>query len=341
LKALGQQPELLGQTTGYLQAIVWGYLPSLGFAVLKDFVSAISRPRAVIVITLCSVPLNILGNYVLMYGKFGFPELGLAGIGWSSAIVLWSMFLALSIYIRLSSSFVPYQIFQGFPKFKFPTILEIMRIGAPIGIILFVEGGLFTVTTFLIGQIGTVPLAAHQVALETAGVTFRVPLGIAFATTVRVGQLMGQNNPTGARFAGYVGIGLGTAFMTCMAILIGLFPQPIVALFLDEQDPANAPVVELTQTLLRVASMFQIVDGIQVIASGALRGIKDTRVPMWIGIFAYWGIGMTCGYWFGIRSGLGAIGLWWGLALGLAVAAIVLTWRFGTARLRTDSVIDH
>jgi MATE family multidrug resistance protein len=334
LSSLGQPQELLEQTELYLRAIVWGYLPGLGFAVLKDFASAISKPRSVIIITLCSVPLNIVGNDVLMYGKLGLPALGLEGIGWSSTIVLWSMFLAIALYIRSQRQFRIYGIFQGFPKFDRGMIQELLHIGLPIGIIAFVETGLFTVTTFLIGQIGVAPLAAHQIALETAGVTFRIPLGIAFATTVRVGQLVGQNNLRGARFAGYVGIALGAAFMGSTAILFWTMPRPIVALFLDVQDPANAIVVELAQVLLGVAAMFQIFDGIQVIAVGALRGLKDTRIPMVIGIFAYWGIGLVSGYGFGMVLGWGAVGLWWGLAMGLAVAAGVLTWRFSTIQLR-------
>lgn len=336
---LGQPQELLAQTELYLRAIVWGYLPGLGFAVLKDFASAISQPRAVIIITICSVPLNIVGNDVLMYGKFGLPALGLEGIGWSSTIVLWTMFLAIALYIRSQRQFRIYGIFQGFPQFDRSLIQELLHIGLPIGIIAFVETGLFTVTTLLIGQIGVAPLAAHQIALETAGVTFRIPLGIAFATTIRVGQLVGQNNLRGARFAGYVGIALGAAFMCSTAILFWTIPRPIVALFLDVQDPANARVVELAQVLLGVAATFQLFDGIQVIAAGALRGLKDTRIPMVIGIFAYWGIGLASGYGLGMVLGWGAVGLWWGLALGLAVAAGVLTWRFSTIQLRTAGQI--
>jgi multidrug resistance protein, MATE family len=332
LQGLGQQADL-DQTQLYLRAIAWGYLPGLGFSILKDFVSAIAKPRSVIIIAILSVPLNIIGNYVLMYGKLGFPALGLAGIGWSSAIVLWSMFLALAFYIRIHPSFSPYRIFHGFPKLDRLIIQDLIHIGLPIGIILFVETGLFTVTTFLIGQMGSVPLAAHQIALETAGVTFRIPLGIAFATTIRVGHLIGQGNPQGARFAGYVGIAIGAIFMTCTGILIWTMPRPIVSLFLDVQNPANAAVVSLTQILLGIVATFQIFDGIQVIAVGALRGLKDTRVPMIIGIFAYWGIGLTSGYGFGLILGFGAVGLWWGLAIGLAVAASILTWRFGTTRL--------
>jgi multidrug resistance protein, MATE family len=334
LQRLGQQADL-AQTERYLRAVVWGYLPALGFFILKDFVSAISKPRSVIVIMLISVPLNVMGNDVLMYGKWGFPALGLAGVGWSSAIVLWSMFLSLALYIRLHSPFIPYGIFRGFPRFYLPLMRELIHIGLPISIIVFVETGLFAVTTLLIGQIGVAPLAAHQIALETAGVTFRIPLGIAFATTIRVGQLIGQQNLQGARFAGFVGIGLGTGFMTCMAVLIWTVPGAIVGLFLDVQDPANAAVVQLAQVLLGVAATFQIFDGIQVIAAAALRGVKDTRVPMLIGIFAYWGMGLTSGYVLSRFWGMGAVGLWWGLALGLAVAASILTWRFGTTPFRT------
>jgi MATE family multidrug resistance protein len=339
LRLLGQEPSNIVLAEAYLRAIAWGYLPGLGFAVLRSFVSALSRPRPVIAIVIGGTVLNIAGNYVLAFGKFGFPALGLAGLGWASALSFWGMFAALAIYILSQPQLRVYGTFANLYHFDGKVFGELLRVGVPIGVLAGVEGGFFTFVTFLMGQLGTVTLAAHQIALQTAVVTFMIPLGLSMATTVRVGQLMGQDNPTGARLAGFVGIGIAALFMTMMGILFWTIPGTIVSLYIDTADPANAAVVSLAKTLLGVVAMFQIVDGIQVGATGALRGLKDTRIPLLIGILAYWGIGFPCGYTLGLVLGFGGVGLWWGLAIGLAVAAGILTWRFSKAALHSGEMV--
>jgi MATE family multidrug resistance protein len=332
LQLTGQAPENAALAGTYLRAIVWGYFPVLGFAVLRNFVSALSRPRPIIVVMIGGTLFNIAANYSLIFGKFGLPALGLAGIGWASTLSLWGMFLALGFYSVLQRSIRPYQIFSHLEQFDRHLFNELLNIGLPIGVLAAVETGLFAVITLLMGQLGTTMLAAHQIALQTASMTFTVPLGISFATTVRVGQCIGQKNFKGARLAGFVGIGISAFFMFCMGIVFWLFPTQIVSLYIDVLDPDNATVVHFAKALLGVAAMFQIVDGIQISAAGALRGIKDTRIPMLIGVVTYWGLGLTSGYWLGLRLGFGGVGLWWGLAIGLLVAACVLTWRFGTTQ---------
>jgi MATE family multidrug resistance protein len=326
---LGQAETVAAQSQAYLQAIVWGFPAGLGFAVLRHFVSALSQPRPVITIMVCGTLFNIAANYVLMFGKFGLPALGLAGIGWASSLSLWSMFLALFFYCR-QPQYRQYGIFQKLNLFEGRLFAELLHVGIPIGILTAAETGLFTVTTFLMGQLGTVTLAAHQIALQTAAITFMIPLGISFATTVLVGQRLGQRDFQGARLAGYTGMGIGVLFMAAMAVLFWTVPEAIVSLYLDIDDSANQAVVLLAGQLLGVGAMFQIADGLQVTAVGALRGLKDTRVPMVIGLIAYWGLGLSCGYLLGLRFGYGAPGLWWGLVIGLAVAASILTWRFRT-----------
>ncbi|MBD0343702.1 MAG: MATE family efflux transporter [Coleofasciculus sp. Co-bin14] len=332
LRFLKQEPGNIALADAYLRAIAWGYFPGLGFAVLKSFVSALSRPRPVIVTMIGGTLLNVAANYVLAFGKFGFPALGLAGLGWASALSLWGMFAALALYILSQPQLRAYGAFSNLHQFEGKGFGELLRVGVPIGVLAGVEGGFFTFVTFLMGQLGTVTLAAHQIALQTAVVTFTIPLGISVAATVRVGQLMGQENPQGARLAGFVNISIAGLFMAMMGILFWTVPGTIVSLYIDTADPANAAVASLAKTLLGVAAMFQIVDGIQVTAAGALRGLKDTQVPLLIGILAYWGIGLTCGYTLGLVLGFGGIGLWWGFAIGLGVAAGILTWRFSTAQ---------
>ncbi|MEH1972830.1 MAG: MATE family efflux transporter [Nostoc sp.] len=333
LLLLGQDANTVALTDIFLRAIALGFIPALGFAVLKSFLSALLQPQLVIVTVVLGTLFNITANYVLMFGKLGFPALGLAGIGWASTLSLWSMFVALTVYICNQPRFAVYSIFRSSSKKAFPLehrriIGEIFQVGLPIGGLIAVEGGLFTVITFIIGQLGTNALAAHQIALQTISISFQIALGISLATTVRVGQLVGQNDLLATRLAGYVGIAFAALSMGVVSITLWLVPKSIISLYIDINDPNNADVVVLAVKLLGVAAIFQIVDGVQVTAGAALRGLKDTRIPMLIGIFAYWCVGLFTGYTFGIWSGYGAIGLWWGLAIGLAIAAIIMTLRF-------------
>lgn len=337
LLLLGQDANTVALAEIFLRAIALGFFPALGFTVLKSFLSALLQPQLVIVTVVLGTLFNITANYVLMFGKLGFPALGLAGIGWASTLSLWSMFVALTVYICNQPRFAVYGIFRPSSHEAFPLehrriIGEIFQVGLPIGGLIAVEAGLFTVVTFLIGQLGTNALAAHQIALQTISISFQMALGISLATTIRVGQLAGQNDLVRTRLAGYVGIAIAALSMGVVAIAFWLVPKSIISLYIDINNQNNADVVALAVKLLAVAAVFQIVDGVQVTAAGALRGLKDTRIPMLIGIFAYWCVGLFTGYTFGISLGSGAIGLWWGLAIGLAIAAIILTWRFSTRK---------
>ncbi|MEH2286505.1 MATE family efflux transporter [Nostoc sp.] len=337
LLLLGQDANTVTLAEIYLRAMALGFIPALGFAVLKSFLSALLQPQLVIVTVVLGTLLNITANYVLMFGKLGFPALGLAGIGWASTLSLWSMFVALTVYICNQPRFAVYGIFQPSSYKAFPLehrriVGEIFQVGLPIGGLVAVEAGLFTVVTFFIGRLGTTALAAHQIALQTISMSFQMALGISIATTVRVGQLAGQNDLVGTRIAGYIGIAIAALFMSVVALAFWLIPKSIISLYIDINNQNNADVVALAVKLLAVAAIFQIVDGVQVTTAGALRGLKDTRIPMLIGIFAYWCVGLFTGYIFGISLGFGAIGFWWGLAIGLAIAAIILTWRFSTRK---------
>ncbi|MFN6571612.1 MATE family efflux transporter [Dendronalium sp. ChiSLP03b] len=342
LLLLGQNAATAALAQNYLRAIALGFLPGLGLAVLKGFLSALFQPQVITIAVVLGTLLNITANYVLMFGKLGLPALGLAGIGWASTLSLWSMFIALFIYIYSQHRFSSYRIFHTSFKYTFTQenrriFWEIFQVGLPIGGLIAVEAGLFTVVTFLLGQLGTISLAAHQIALQTASMSFQIALGISLATTVRVGQLAGERDNSGARLAGYVGISLGALSMAIAGIIFWLLPKSVVSLYLDIKNPSNEYVVNLAVELLAIAAIFQIVDGVQVTAAGALRGLRDTRIPLLIGIFAYWGVGLSTGYALGIWLKYGAIGLWWGLAIGLASAAIVLTWRFSILQSITDS----
>jgi MATE family multidrug resistance protein len=340
LQGLGQSPDLIPLMGVYLRAVSWGAIPALLVAVLRSFVAALSKPRPVMVVVLLGTGINGVANYTLMFGLFGFPRLGLAGIGYASALSFWGMLLLLTGYIFLNQELKLYPIFEGRLRLEPKSFRGLLRIGIPMGILSLVEAGMFTLTTLLVGLLGTVPLAAHQIALQTAALTFMVPMGIGLGTTVQVGQRLGQKDALGMRLAGFAGIGLGGVFMLLMAIAMWLMPQTIVSLYLDVQDPANQEVVALAIRLLLVAAIFQIVDGVQVTATGALRGMQDTRIPMIIGIISYWGIGLSSGYLLGFHFGMGSVGLWLGWAIGLLAAAIVLTWRFARASRVLNQPMD-
>ena len=328
LRLLGQEEATIVRTQAYLRAIAWGFLPFLWFVVLRSFVEGVSRPRPVTLIAFVGVGLNVAANYVLMYGKLGFPALGLVGTGWASTLVYWTMFGLLLLYVQGKHDFRSYHLFARLGKPDWHYFRELFRIGWPIGASLGIESGLFMITVMMMGWISTTALAAHQVAIQCAAFTFMVPLGIGLATSVRVGQAAGRGDAAGVRRAGGVGIGLAALVMLGAAVAFWTVPRAIVSLYLDLGDPANDAVVATAVALLGVAAVFQVFDGVQVAASGALRGLKDTRVPMLIGLFSYWGVGLVGGYVLGFVLGLGPTGLWWGLVLGLGTAAVLLGRRF-------------
>lgn len=328
LALTGQDPRVIALAEDYVHAVAWCFLPSMWFVVLRNFVTALSRARSVMVITIAAIALNLMLNYTLVFGKFGFPALGVAGAGWGTTIVCWVMFAALTRHIVRAADLKIYRIFGGLRAVDLSLCLEILRLGLPVAGITMVEGGMFAVVAILMGVLGANSLAANQIVFGWATTAIVVAIAVGEATMVRVAYGIGAGNPRAARRAGYLGIALGALFMAAMAALALSIPEYIAALFLDIDDPANADVLALAVTLFSIAALFQIFDGTQAIASRALRGLKDTFVPMWIGAVGYWVFGVTGGYVLAFPLGLDGPGLWWGLALGLSVAGVVLTWRF-------------
>ncbi len=326
LLLMGQDPATVELAMSYLRAISWGFLPSMWLTALRSMLESLSQPRPILLITIIGVGLNIFANNVLMFGKLGFPALGLVGTGYASTIVYWVMFLLSVLYVqRFLGS---YQVFSRLRTPDVKTLRELFSIGWPIGLTLGFEVGLFSATALLMGLLGAVQLAAHQIALQSASVTFMVPLGLATATSVRVGQALGRRDKQAARLSGYVGIGLSAVFMSMTALAFILLPKAIISLYVDVADPSNRRVLELAVVYLAIAGLFQIFDGLQVSASGALRGFKDTRMPMIISFIAYWGVGLSSGIYLTFSLGWGGRGLWLGLVLGLSTAAALLVWRF-------------
>jgi multidrug resistance protein, MATE family len=328
MRHLGQAQTTVVLGNTYLDIMLWGFFPALGFALLRSVVSAMSHARPVMAIVVGGTLLNIIGNYSLGFGHFGFPRLEIAGLAISSVFSLWVMFLALMAYILRDPELRTYRFFQNLHHFKPGILRELVRVGLPIGIASALELGLFTIITYLMGILGTEVLAAHQIVFQTIAVVFMVPLGLSFATTVRVGQWVGQQNLEGAKRAGYLSIGIGLGFVIPMAVVLLVFSQQIIGLYLDVQNPQNAIVISLATLMLRVAAVAQILDGLQKTIVGALYGLQDTRVPMLLSFPAFWGVGLTAGCLLGFHTSLGGTGLWIGQSIGIGIAAIVFLWRF-------------
>lgn len=328
MRQLGQAPTTVTLANTYLDIMLWGFFPALGFAMLRGVVSGLSQARPVMTIVVAGVLFNITGNYVLGFGKWGFPRLEMAGLAIASILSLWGMFLALAIYLLKHKQLREYRIFQEWHRLKPRLLQELVQIGLPIGISTVLEVGLFTVITYLMGILGTDVLAAHQIVFQTIVVIFMVPLGMSFAITARVGQWVGQKNLKAARQAAIIGIAIAVGFMILMSLALVLFPQQVFSLYLDPQNPDNARVLTLALPMLIVAAIIQVLDGVQKTTMGALYGLQDTRVPMLLSLPTFWGVGLTSGYLLGFPLGFGGVGLWIGQSIGVAIAAIVFVWRF-------------
>ena len=326
--ALGQQPDTSALSQSYLDFAAFCMFPSLGFLALRGLVTAHGETKVILIITIASIFVNAAGNYILMFGKFGFPRMELAGAGLSTAIVNGFIFLALLFYIARRKTFQTYDLFARFWKPDWPRFGEMLRIGIPIGLMIMIEVGLFAAATMLMGWLGKDALAAHTVAMQCAAFAFMVPLGLSQATTIRSGLAYGRKSRHGIKVAGWVSIVMGTGFMCVTGGLFLTIPTFFISLFLDPADAQNLVPFGLAVTFLAYAGLFQLVDGLQAMTAGALRGLGDTRGPMWIALFGYWVCGLPMSYMFGFQFGWGGEGIWLGLATGLAVTALILTYRF-------------
>ncbi len=323
LDLLDLDRELVPLVEGYIRAISWGAPALTGMLALRFFSEGTGRARPTMYIGLAGIALNIPLNYVLMFGKLGMPALGAVGCGWATAIVLWVQLLVLAGYIALQPHYRPFRPFRRFPAPRFREIADLLRVGLPIGVMIALEGSLFVAAALLIGTLGALPVAAHQVAINFASMMFMIPVGLAGAITVRVGNAIGRGDPAGARRAGLVGMGMAVGIQSVAAIIMLVFPEAVARMYTGDPE-----VVEMAASLLLFAALFQLPDALQAATAGALRGMKDTRVPMIYTVIAYWLVGMSLGWWLTFRQEMGAPGMWIGLIAGLAVAATLLATRY-------------
>jgi multidrug resistance protein, MATE family len=325
LLALGQSPAAAALAQQYLFGLVWSILPGLWFMAIRGFMSAINRPEPILWITLAAIPTNALLVYLLLYGEWGLPRLELFGAGLATSMVNFAMFLAGLWFAARRRPFRKYHVLGHIWRIDWLLMRELVILGTPISISFLLEYGLFGAAGLLMGLISTTALAAHQIALQIAAVLFMVPFGIGMAATVRVGHAVGRRDAAAVRRAGFIATGLGIGFMSAMTLVVILGRFAIAQIFLGEGADAAA---ELTATLLLVGATFFIADGIQTIASGSLRGMSDTRVPLLFATVSYWLIGFTLACGLGFWTPLGAVGVWIGLSCGTLVYATLLLLRF-------------
>jgi MATE family multidrug resistance protein len=323
LEMVGIDPDFRELTVDYVGAIVFGAPGIFTFLALRFTTEGIGRTRPIMFTSMFALVCNVFLNYVLMFGHFGAPALGAVGCGYASAITMWLIALVLATYMMISPNYRKFHIFTRVAPLRLSVFKEIFYLGLPISITITAEAGLFSAVSILIGTRGTEITAANQIALNFSTTTFMVPLALSGATTVIVGQLLGAGRHREARICGWTGILLCAGFMTLSAAFLLLFRDAVVSLY-----SSNSTVAGIAISLLMMAAVFQIADGVQVGAAGALRGYKDTKVPMVVTTFAYWVLAFPLAYLAAITFQAPANYIWAGFVVGLGVAAILLTWRF-------------
>jgi len=324
MRLFGEPADLASQGQTFLRAYMWCTAPWLLFQLLRNFVSALERPRIILWLSIGGIALNALLSWSLIFGHFGMPAMGLVGGGLGSTLTWLIMCGALVAVILRDRQFRRFHLFGRFWRFDGQRTMAMVRLGWPIGVTMALEMGVFALAAYFMGWIGAPAVAAHAVALQLAALTFMVPLGLGQAATVRVGLALGRQDKAGITRAGWTAWILGVAFMGTMALAIWLIPRQLVTLFLKDV-PANAMVIALAVRFLRVAAAFQLVDGAQVIGAGMLRGLHDTRWPLLFALVGYWVVGLGIGAWLAFARDWQGVGIWVGLASGLAaVAALML-----------------
>jgi MATE family multidrug resistance protein len=333
LALLSQPPDVVPIAGAYVRALIPGILPFFVFSVFRQSLQALHHTRELVIAIVAANLANVFLNWVLIFGHFGLPAMGALGAGIATSVTRWLMALGLlgAAWPLLRPLLVPVraEIWERKP------LLRILRIGLPIGVHHELEFGAFGITAILMGTLGTMQMAAHQIAINIASLTFMVPLGVGAAAAVLVGHAVGRGDDADARRAAVVSLGVGIAFMGSSAVVMLIVPAAIARLYTD-----LGPVLALATALIPIAGAFQVFDGIQVVSAGTLRGLGDTRVPMLVGFVGFWLIGLPVSVALAFGAGLGPLGLWWGLVAGLGCVALLLLARVNVRfRRNLDRVV--
>jgi MATE family multidrug resistance protein len=333
LLALGQKPELAALAGDYMVIAAFGMVPSMVYVAFRSFLGAIDRAGIMLWASIAGVLANAGLNWVFIFGNLGAPEMGVPGAALASVITGTLMALIVVAYGVREKRAAAYQVLTRFWRPDWPVLWSSLALGLPISLTIIAEVGLFQMATVMAGWLGVVPLAAHSIVMQLISFSFMVPLGLGHAATVRVGQEVGAGRIADAERAGRAALaaGFGAAAVTIVAFLA--IPSLLIGIFLPADDPLFAQTLAAAIPLLMIGAAFNLFDGAQAIGAGNLRGIKDTRVPMVIAVACYWALGIPAAWAFAFNGGLGAPGIWLGLAAGLSAAAFLMNMRF-FARIR-------
>lgn len=328
MRATGQSEAVIALAEPFLAILMWATIPAVLAALLRTVVATLGRPYIGTAINALAVAVNVLGNYMFVFGNFGAPALGLEGSAISSVLTSLFMLAAYCAVIRADRRLRRYRLAGRWWRTDWTRFFDVLRIGMPITATIIAEAGLFSGAAFLMGRIGEIELAAHTVALQFASISFQVPFGVGQAATIRVGLAYGARDHAAIARAGQVATLLGVGSMIMTASIMLFAPYLILSIYLDPDAPANAQLVVLATQYMIVAAAFQVFDGAQVVGGALLRGLQDTRVPMAIAIFGYWVPGIGTAIWLGLNTPLRGTGVWIGLMTGLVVVAALILWRW-------------
>jgi MATE family multidrug resistance protein len=329
---LGQQAKTAHLAGQYLQIAGWGLIPSLMVMVLKSYLSALERTQVVLWVTVAAVGLNIVVNNALIFGNWGFPEMGIRGAAVASLLVSIAMIAVLAVYV--ARALPEHAMFQRLWRPDWEALGAVFRLGWPISITSLSESGLFAASSLMMGWLGTLQLAAHGIAIQVVSSVFMIHIGLSNAATIRSGQALGRKDGTALREGAKVAIFVAGCVATISVVMFLALPQTLIGLFMNAHEPNREAVIAIGVGLLAAAALFQVVDAAQIMALSLLRGMHDTRAPMVIAMVSYWLIGIPVSYVLGFTFDMGGIGIWLGLAMGLGTTAILLMWRFWTRSAR-------
>jgi len=325
---LGQEEVIADIVEQYLHIAMWATLPLLLFFCLRSLLTVFEFGKVILLASIAVAVMNAVFNYAFMFGQFGAPEMGVRGAAVGTVLANSIVFIGGLIFMLRNAEIARYEIFVRIWQPDWSALAEILRLGWPISFAILAEVSLFIGASIMMGWIGTVPLAAHGIALQLATITFMIPLALSNVATVRVGKALGRKDWLGLERAGISVLVISISIALLGAIAFWTVPEPLIKLFLDTSKEDTALVIAYAIPLVFVAAAFQLVDSAQVVATGVLRGMKDARTPMFIAVFCYWIVGMPIAYFLAFIMGYGGVGLWFGLALSLAIAALLLNGRF-------------
>ncbi len=327
LIALGEDPKVVAGTQLFLHSLVWGFPGLLGFFVLREFVAALKLTRMVLMVTIAAIPLAIALNYILIYGKFGLPALGIAGIGYAGTIIYWLMFISLLGYCFYQPTLRSYLAKLQFKTIDGRKLREMFHIGAPSGLLYVFDVAMVFMAVIMMGHFGETALAAHQIAIMCASTAYCFPFALSMTTALRVSHAAGAKDSPRIKLATYLGLGLSFIAALIIALIFLFIPDKLVHFFLSHNAADNPTIQQLAASLVRIAALFQFCDALQSITAGALRGLKDTWIPMLMSIFSYWVLGVGGSYVLAFYTPLGVQGIWYGLTLGISGAGVILAFR--------------